>query len=64
MNIKSGRRFKLEFTDLPKKEPFWFDTQEELDAMTQFLESCPIDGPLELKITEYGESKVVKKFFG
>lgn len=54
-----NRRFKLEFVDLPDKDPLWFDDQESLDAMIEFTLSCPVDdGPVRLRVTEMSEQKV------
>jgi hypothetical protein len=52
------RRFKVEFLSVPNAEPLWFDTREELDRSVAFMKSCPVDdGPLRLRITEYGVTK-------
>jgi hypothetical protein len=53
------RRFKLEWIDLPGTEPFWFNTREELEEHVRFLKSVPLDdGPIRLRITEYGVTRV------
>lgn len=55
-------RFKLEFEDLPNKEPFWFDTRSDLNSFVKFIKGCPVDdGPVKLKITEFGTKKVEHK---
>lgn len=56
---RSGR-FKLEIMNLPNADATWFDTREELDSHVKFLQECPVDdGPIRLKITEYGIVKEV-----
>jgi len=53
------KRFKLEWLDLPGREPSWFDTREELDAHVRFIKSCPVDdGPVRLRVTEFSPAKV------
>lgn len=59
MQLPTGR-FKLEFIDLPRDEPLWFDTREELEAMVELIKGCPLDGGkrARLRITEYEQAKV------
>lgn len=53
------KRFKLEILNGPTREPFWFDTQEDLDAMITLLKSASVsDGPIRLRITEFKAVRV------
>lgn len=55
-----SKRFKVEFVGV-KGEPFWFDTQKELDAFVAFNKGVHVDdvpgNRVKLKITEYAAVK-------
>ncbi len=64
----AGGRFKVEYVDALDAEPLWFDDQGEMDAMTDFITSCPVDdnppgvgNKVRLKITEFGINKITYK---
>jgi len=55
-----SKRFKVEFVDLPNADPFWFDTQKEVDDWVRFLKDCPVDdGPTRVRVTEFSVTKTV-----
>ena len=56
--IMTKRRWSVEFVGLLNSEPMWFDDEQEKDRFIQFIQSAPVDdGPVKLRVTEYGEVK-------